>query len=113
MQDAIEEIREDTGDDEITDVSISCDGTGQNGGFTLLNGAVIIMSTDTGKVLDVEVMSRYCNAGVMHEKLKLTDPAKYEQHQLLHECGINHRGSAAAMEKDGAVNIFNRSIKKI
>ena len=39
-------------------------------GFTSLNGAVIIMSTDTGKVLDVEVMSRYCNTCVMHEKLK-------------------------------------------
>ena len=41
-------------------------------------------------------MSRYC---VMHEKLKLTDPAKYEQYKLSHECGINHRGSAPAMEK--------------
>ena len=54
-------------------------------GFTSLNGAVIIMSTDTGKVLDVEVMSRYCNTCVMHEKLRLTDPAKYEQYQLSHE----------------------------
>ena len=70
------------------------------------------MSTDTGKVLDVEVMSRYCNACVVHEKLKLTDPARDEQYQLSHECGINHRGSAPAMEKDGAVNIFNPSIKK-
>ena len=70
------------------------------------------MSTDTGKVLDVEVMSRYCNACVMREKLKLTDSAKYEQYQLPHVCGINHRGSAPAMEKDGAANIFNRSINK-
>ena len=34
------------------------------------------MSTDTGKLLDVEVMSRYSNACAMHENLKLTDPAK-------------------------------------
>ena len=54
-------------------------------GFTSLNEAVIIMSTDTGKVLDVEVMSRYCNTCVMHGKLRLTDPAKYEQYQLSHE----------------------------
>ena len=84
MQGAVEEIRG-ASDDEITDVSISCDGTWQKRGFTSLNGAVIIMSTDTGKVLDVEVMSRYCNTCVMHEKLKLTDPAKYEQYQLSHE----------------------------
>ena len=76
MQGAVEEIREGASDDEITDVSISCDGTWQKRG---------IMSTDTGKVLDVEVMSRYCNTCVMHEKLKLTDPAKYEQYQLSHE----------------------------
>ena len=79
MQDAVEEIREDAGDDEITDVSISCDGTWQKRGFTSLNGAVVIISTDTGKVLDVEVMSRYCNACVMHEKLKLTIIANVEQ----------------------------------
>ena len=70
------------------------------------------MSSDTGKVLDVEVMSRYCDACVVHEKLKLTAPAKYDRYQLSHECGINHGGSAPAMEKDGAVDIFNRSIKK-
>ena len=85
MQGAVEEIREGASDDEITDVSISCDGTWQKRGFTSLNGAVIIMSTDTGKVLDVEVMSRYCNTCVIHEKLRLTDPAKYEQYQLSHE----------------------------
>ena len=56
-------------------------------------------------------MNRYCNACVMHEKLKLPDPAKYEQYKLSHECGINYRGSAPAREKDG-VNIFNRSINK-
>ena len=49
----------------------------------------------------------------MHEKLKLTHPAKCVQYQLSHECGINHRGSAPAMKKGGGVNIFSRSINKI
>ena len=49
-------------------VSISCDGTWQKRGFTSLNGAVIIISTDTGKVLDVEVMSRYSNVFVLCTK---------------------------------------------
>ena len=95
-------------------MSISCDRTWQKRGFTSVNGTVVIISTDTGKVLDVEVMSRYCNACVMQEKLKLKGPVKYEQYKykLSHECGINHRGSAPAMEKDVAVNIFNRSINK-
>ena len=109
MQDAVEEIREGADDDEITDVSISRDGTSQKHGFTSFNGAVIVMSTNTGKVLDVEVMSRYCNACLMCDTLKLRDRAKYEQYKLSH---INHRGTASAMEKDGVVNSFNLSIKK-
>ena len=104
MQDAVEEIRG-AGDDDITDVSILCDGTWQKRGFTSLNRAVVIISIDTGKVLAVEVMSRYCNACVIHEKLKLTDPVKYEQYKLSHECGINHRGSAPSMEKE-VLSIF-------
>ena len=41
MQGAVEDIREGVSDDEITDVSISSDGTWQKRGFTSLNGAVI------------------------------------------------------------------------
>ena len=117
MQDAVEEIREGAGDDEITDVSISCDGTWQKRGFTSLNGAVVIISTVTGKVLDVEVMSRYCNACVMHEKLKLTDPAKYEQYKLSHEClsknesrTINGRRQSTISKK--MRRRYNRAAKK-
>ena len=56
MQDAVEEIREGAGDDDITDVSISCDGTWQKRGFTSLNGSVVIISTDTGKILDEPIL---------------------------------------------------------
>ena len=80
-------------------------GTWQKPGFTSINGAVVIISTDSGKVVDVEVMSRYCNACVMHEKLKVTDPAKYEQYKLSNECGINHmknRLSLLSCCKNGA-----------
>ena len=57
--------------DVNSDVNIAIiDNLSDKRGFTSLNGAVIIMSTDTRKVLDVEVMSRYCNTCVMHEKLK-------------------------------------------
>ena len=62
MKDAIEEVREVAGvtcEDEIVDSSISCDGTWQRRGFSSLNGAVAILSTDTGKVLDVAPMSLF------------------------------------------------------
>ena len=102
MKDAIEEVREAAGvtcEDEIVDSSISCDGTWQRRGFSSLNGAVAILSTDTVKILDVEPMSRFCNACVSNEKLKETDPAKYEEFKA-------SQGSVPAMEKDDTVKIF-------
>ena len=35
-------------------------GTWQKRGFTSLNGAVADLSIDTGHVIDIDVMSRYC-----------------------------------------------------
>ena len=115
MQDAAEELREVSGvvnEDEIADTAISCDGTWQKRGFTSLNGAVVVMSIETGKVLDIEVMSRYCQSCVSNEHLKETDTEKFEEFQASHECGINHKGSAPAMEMKGTIKIFERSVKK-
>lgn len=117
MADAAQEVREVAGvtcedADDVVDTSISCDGTWQKRGFSSLNGAVAVISIETGKVLDVEPMSRYCNACVANDKLKDIDPAKYETFQASHACRNNHKGSAPAMEKDGTIRIFKRSIDR-
>ncbi|GIY30795.1 uncharacterized protein CDAR_217871 [Caerostris darwini] len=39
---------------------ISVDGTWQRRGHTDIKGCVAVLSIDTGKVLDLEVMSSYC-----------------------------------------------------
>ena len=44
-------------------------------------------------------MSRVCNACVSNEKLKETDPAKYEEFKA-------SQGSAPTMEKDDTVKDF-------
>ena len=75
MHDACEELREGYGEDEIVATSVSRDGTWQKRGFSSLNGAVAVISIETGKVVvDVEIMSRYCNACVSNEQLKESDP---------------------------------------
>ena len=78
MKDASEEVRtlyiDAANVDGIVETSISCDETWQKRGFTSLNGAVAVLSTETGKVLDVDIMSRYCNACTYNEKIKNTDP---------------------------------------
>lgn len=54
---------------EVADCETSCDGTWQRRGFCSLNGCVtaISMDTATGKVLDTEVMSRFCKQCKKHE----------------------------------------------
>ena len=59
-------------------------------------------------------MSRSCSACVKYNKDKDSNPEQYKQLTESHEpeCMVNHRGSAPAMELDGTVPIYNRSISK-
>ena len=41
-------------------IGVSVDGTWQRGGFTSLDGVLITISVDDGKIIDLECMSRYC-----------------------------------------------------
>ena len=59
-QEASVELHGTTPPDQIVDVGITIDGTWQKRGFTSMNGAVAAISIDTGRIIDVEVMSRYC-----------------------------------------------------
>ena len=63
---------------------------------------------DTGKVLDIEIMSRYCQSCVANAPLAKTDPNKFAEFRATHEpeCQITHDGSAPAKEAEGTVNIF-------
>lgn len=54
----IKDLKEDP--DEIVYVAVSCDGTWQERGFQSLNSVFAALTIDTGKVLDVEAMSRTC-----------------------------------------------------
>ncbi|GFU01053.1 uncharacterized protein TNCV_1816671 [Trichonephila clavipes] len=45
---------------DIVKWGISVDSTRQRRGYTFMNGCVAAISVDTGKVLDIEVMSSYC-----------------------------------------------------
>ena len=67
------------------------------------NGAVASLSVDKGKVFDIEVMNRYCNAYVKYNKYKDNNPERYKQLKEYHEpeCMVNHRGSAPTMEVEG------------
>ena len=69
---------------------------------------VNVISIDTGKILDAEVMSRYCKC---YEKYKNSHPERYEKLVEAHapECLRNHQGSVPSMENEGVISIFKRS----
>ena len=94
---------------DVIDILVSCDGTWQKRGFTSLFGAVFIIAYETGKVIDYIVLSKYCAGCSLWEKQdKLSD--EYKDWKTSHECDANFSGSAGAMEPQGAVLLFKRSL---
>ncbi|GFX71216.1 uncharacterized protein TNCV_3409861 [Trichonephila clavipes] len=77
-------------------IAVAVDGTWQKRGYTSLNGVVTVTSIDTGKVIDVDSLSKYCACKNLpfHEK----------------DCKRNYVGSSGAMEIQGASKIFQRSL---
>ncbi|GFX90476.1 uncharacterized protein TNCV_2073541 [Trichonephila clavipes] len=91
---ALSEIK---GSNSFTKCGISIDGTWQRRATSSLNGCVSAISVDTGKILDIEVMTQYCHIC-----------AKGNSQSSKHVCS-NYKGSAGNMEVVGAYRIFERS----
>ncbi|GBN61514.1 hypothetical protein AVEN_100216-1 [Araneus ventricosus] len=83
---------------KTTTCGVSVDGTWQRRGLMSLNGCVSVISIDTGKILDLEVMTQYLKMCEMNIKCD-------------HECS-NYKGSSGNMESVGAFRIFERSVMK-
>ncbi|GFT07180.1 uncharacterized protein NPIL_178961 [Nephila pilipes] len=58
MNEAALEIRGNENDSELSQCGVTVDGTWQRRGYSSLNGCVSVISIDTGKVLDIEFMSK-------------------------------------------------------
>lgn len=97
-------------DDVIADCQVSIDGTWQRRGQASLNGVVVAVSKENGKVVDTAIMSKRCKGCQIWSKMK--KDARYNDWKQNHHCQANHFKSSGAMEGAGAVTIFNRSINK-
>ena len=100
----------DKDENDILDAAVSFDGTWAKRGFTSLTGVVFVISVDTGEVLDYHVLSKSCQSCAL-KKGKCTDE-EFEEWLLEHECDINFTGSSPAMEAEGAVVLWGRSIER-
>jgi hypothetical protein len=111
MADASKELRVDKLQEDIVDVGVSVDGSWQKRGFSSNNGVTTAMSIITGKIIDIESMSRLCK-GCKQIKKKTLNPVEFAAWKNLHVCKNNYTGSAGGMETVGAQRIFERSISK-
>ena len=92
----------------VVDVPVSVDGSWQKRyGFNSLLGMIFLLSIDTGSVLDYEIKSLIC-----HECKRTPNATESWKETHKEVCLINHTGSSGAMEKEGAVAMFMRSIQK-
>ena len=113
MKNAVEEVmnvkQNENCDGVISDLSVSVDGTWMKRGHTSLYGVSSIISIDTGKVLDIETMSKYCHD--CSTRSKLDNPVEEESWQDKHKalCKKNYTGSSGGMESAAVVKMFNRS----
>ena len=101
------QVRDEIANDD-GECGVSIDGTWQKRGYSSHNGIVTVISLDTKKCLDVEVLSDKCQECQKWGE-KINDPG-YNAWKASHECKINHEGSAGSMETTGAVRIFKRSV---
>ncbi|GFS77984.1 uncharacterized protein TNCV_2028481 [Trichonephila clavipes] len=95
---------------KIVECGISVDGTWQRRGYSSMNGCVAALSVDTGKVVDIEIMSSYCPN--CRKISKMPRSIESETFAADHVCHRNFQGSALKMEAVGATRIFQRSIVK-
>ena len=82
-------------DNEPIDVTVSFDGTWSKRGFTANHGIGIIISMDTGEILDRYSLSKVCGSCISRSNWdKSSDDYKqwYEQHKDI--CTTNYEGSS-------------------
>ena len=95
--------------DKLADISVSIDGTWQKRGYVSMNGTVLVISMDSGNIVDVVTMCRFCKP-CQQNKITMTEAEFkrwYENHKS--SSSSNYGGSASMME-EGAQRMFNRSI---
>ena len=112
MNDAATEIHDlSKSSDSVVDTNISLDGSWQKRRYSSLNGYVAALSMESGKVLDIEVMSWFCRLCDANKNLEKTDRIAFENFKAYHNsCSANYKGSAPNMEVTGAKRIFSWSI---
>ncbi|XP_011859127.1 PREDICTED: uncharacterized protein LOC105556642 [Vollenhovia emeryi] len=95
-------------DGQKNGITVSGDGTWKTRGFSSLLGVTTLIGWRTGKVVDLQVKSKFCKACDGRKDQEGT--AEFEEWYETHKdkCQRNHEGSSGKMEVD-SVEMFERS----
>ena len=94
---------------DISQCTVSLDGSWQTRGFSSINGVVTCMYGN--KCIDYDIRSKHCK-GCARWRQQDKKKAEYVEWKSKHVCPANHSGSSSSMEAAGALNIFKRSVGK-
>ncbi|GFN85550.1 hypothetical protein PoB_001205600 [Plakobranchus ocellatus] len=116
--DKVEEYYRREEPDGVLNVDVSYDGTWAKRGHTLKIGAGAIIEVMTSLVIDVHVMSTYCQlCASVGERLRRDNDREYEEwlqgHQESSLCTRKYKGSAGGMEVRGALTMWRRSLEHV
>ena len=100
---------EDEEQDSVFDIAVSFDGSWHHRGFTSSHGVGVVMSVDTGDVLDAVALSKDCS--VCLNNLDKDDEWK-NAHADSGLCEKNFDGPSSSMETKAATILWSRSIEK-
>ena len=111
MKSTARSIEPDQGSSEgdIVDCQVSIASLWHKRGHSSMNGFVGAISTENKKVIDCQVLSKFCKGCLIWEQKKGTK--EYNSWKETHVCKINHYQSSGAIESAGAISIFS-SIEK-
>ena len=97
-------------------MAVTFDGTWMRRGFSSLYGVFSCIAWDTGRIVDLDVCSKFCQACNMKkyklEQGKIT-PAEFGEWEQEHQgtCCANSTCSSPAMESHAAVSLWTRSVQ--
>ena len=103
------ELRKNMPEDQVLDITVTCDGTLARREFQSLYGIVVVVSWKSGKVLDVEVLSKHYQTCATHHEMNTSSEEildLWEDNQA--SCEVNYCGSSSMMESTGALAIWQR-----
>ncbi|GFY21117.1 CCHC-type domain-containing protein [Trichonephila clavipes] len=116
MIEAADEVRKLKNTSDVAECGVSVDGTWQRRGHSSLNGCVAVLSIDTGKVLDLEVMSKWCrncNTSKSSEKKAHSKESgqQTENYKKTKEKGLGGKGKLSDSFIDKIQNYYGIAIR--